>query len=267
MHLVEPAIIPSTTIAPTSTFTATHTVTPTAEPTLTPTPFEAVVNENRSSCVVSKPPSGYGEWFEKYCDAGGIPILASKYVSDTAVQQAYYIVTNLFAPIPDAKQVLAKQGVKFIIYDLDHETILDIPSTRLFNFTMEAWGVFIHQNNFTISLEDDLLCGYGLKSNVAIHELAHALDFNVLESDPDWTKALVYSYGNSKNHNLWSHAYAMTNKYEYWAEAVTAYFGVYWDPANDNQKMDREEFANYDPKLFALVDKTFHGFEWEPTCP
>lgn len=144
---------------------------------------------------------------------------------------------------------------------------MDIPSTRLFDFTIEAWGVFIHENNFTISLETDLLCRHGLKNLVAIHELAHALEFLALESDEDWMKARIVAYGNSKNHDVWSHSYAMTNQYEYWAEAVTAYFGVYWDPANDNERMDREEFKTYDPKLFALVEQTFRGFEWEPTCP
>ena len=59
----------------------------------------------------------------------------------------------------------------------------------------------------------------------------------------------------------------MTNKTEYWAEGATAYFNVYWDPASANERVDREELATYDPILFELLDQTFHGFEWTPTCP
>jgi hypothetical protein len=259
--------IPTETNTATPAETATPTTSETPEPTLTPTPFVAVISEDRSPCIVSAPPTGYGEWFTKYCDAGGIPILASKYVSDIAVQQAYYVATNFFAPIPDHRQTLADAGVKFIIYDLDHETILDIPSTRLFDFTIEASGVYIPENNFTVSFENDLLCMYGLKNLVAIHELAHALELVALQDDEDWMQARISAYGNSKNHDVWTHSYAMTNPAEYWAEAVTAYFGVYWDPGNANERIDREEFETYDPKLFALVEQTFRGFVWEPTCP
>jgi len=239
----------------------------TPEATMTSTPFEAVVNEDRGGCVVSAPPSGYGDWFAKYCDAGGIPVLASKNVSDIAVQQAYYVVMNFFAAIPEHKEKLVAAGVQFILYDLDHETIADIPSTRLFNFTEEAAGVFISENYQTISFENDLLCYYGLDSSVAIHELAHALDFASLQYSQDWLQARNVAFGKAKNHNLWTGTYAMTNNYEFWAEVVSAYFGVYSDPYGKLGAMDRQEFAAYDPVTFALVSEIFHGFEWRPTCP
>jgi hypothetical protein len=75
------------------------------------------VNENRAACVVTTPPEEYrfDPFYKKYCRAGGIPIISSGEVDDRALQQAYYLITNLLAPIPEIKAELVDRGAYFAI--------------------------------------------------------------------------------------------------------------------------------------------------------
>ena len=68
-------------------------------------------NEDRSGCQISTPPDDLklNDFYSKYCDAIGIPILASDHLEDRALQQAYYIINNILAPIPEVRQRLVSR--------------------------------------------------------------------------------------------------------------------------------------------------------------
>ena len=67
----------------------------------------------RSGCVVRSVPDefSFDPFYEKYCDAEGIPIISSAEVDDLALQEAYYIVMNMLLLIPDMHEELVAKGV------------------------------------------------------------------------------------------------------------------------------------------------------------
>jgi hypothetical protein len=84
--------------------------------------------EVRSGCVVGPVPEGFpfDPFYEKYCDAGGIPIISSGNVSDLALQQAYYIITNMLASIPEVRGELVANGAYFGVIGA-HERTTSLP--------------------------------------------------------------------------------------------------------------------------------------------
>ncbi len=100
--------------------------------------------------------------------------------------------------------------------------------------------------------------------NFALHELAHAYHNRFLPdsfSNPDIKKAFEKAkasgkydrierwHGNGKP-NTFEKSYAMTNPMEYFAECTEAFF-----TRNDFYPFNREELSQYDPEMFALLEK------------
>lgn len=102
--------------------------------------------------------------------------------------------------------------------------------------------------------------------NFALHELAHAYHFLVLQDGFDnadikaaYQRAKAsgkyarversFGEGNGKP-NTFERAYAMTNPMEYFAETTEAYF-----TRNDFFPFTREELKQHDPAMFALLEK------------
>jgi hypothetical protein len=77
--------------------------------------ISALVDEDRTGCVVSSIPDelSFDPFYEKYCDADGIPIISSNEVDSMALQQAYYIVKNMLVAVPDIRQELVSNGAYF----------------------------------------------------------------------------------------------------------------------------------------------------------
>lgn len=80
-------------------------------------------HEDRSGCVIGPVPGelGLDSYYEKYCDAEGIPIVSSGRVEDRALQQAYYLITNILAPVPEVREELVHQGAYFAVLGITEE--------------------------------------------------------------------------------------------------------------------------------------------------
>lgn len=95
-----------------------------------------------------------------------------------------------------------------------------------------------------------------------LHELSHAYHHRYLDWDNTGEVAAVYNAARaSGKYNAVRRytstgpimqAYAMANKYEYFAEITEAYFG-----ANDFQPFNRAELKTFDPKGYALMVKVW----------
>ena len=110
-------------------------------------------------CVLSHPPiyKNYDLWYVKYCNAAGLPILASKNVSDVAMKQAYYVIMTMFEKTPQYRQNLINSSAILVIYNDDEESIESIPSLTVYG----ERGSYDYTNRMIVTWEDDLLCNNG----------------------------------------------------------------------------------------------------------
>jgi hypothetical protein len=249
-------------------------------PVIIPQPIDVVPNEDRSGCVISKPPTEYGfdSFYEKYCDMDGIPIISSAAVDDLALQQTYYIVNNLLAAIPYVRDEFLDLGVYFaIIGRFENQTTLP----EYAHLDSEYWdnrarGLGASGNDRVSSVgEENLLClsmdRYQGES-IAVHEFAHTIHLLGLRKTMfGFDSRLRLLYYLAKIEGLWAETYAGSNTKEYWAEGLQSYFGTNLQRQTPdgihNWVNTPEELAKYDPRLYKFIDAIFGGFNWTPTCP
>ena len=247
-------------------------------PTLEPNLVIPVPIVGHHGCVVSTPPTNLNldPFYAKYCDAGGIPIVASASVPDEALGHAWNIIMNLLAARPDLHAALVEHGQYFGVMGAD-EVTTDMPEYRhLKNDPVTDWDQRARGLGgipFSSGAEENLLC-YGndryLGESIALHEFAHTIDGGFDFIDPQFDKYLALTYASAMEKDLWKNTYAATNQDEYWAEGVQDYFNTNLSasPANGihNEINTRKELSEYDPELWALINYIFRGFDWSPDC-
>lgn len=237
--------------------------------------------EDRSGCAVRGVPDEYSfdPFYEKYCDANGIPIISSGEVDNLALQQASYIVMNMLAAVPNIRQELVSHGVYFAVIG-KKERLTSLPEYAHMDskyWDQRARGLGGGQYfPITSSAEENLLClhsdhrYYG--ESIAVHEFAHTISLIGMGDEfDDLLKEFSRIYGSAIKQGLWKNTYAGSNIQEYWAEGVQSYFNAnaqsFFGDGVHNYVNTREELAEYDPALFAFIAKIFNNFEWTPICP
>ena len=238
--------------------------------------------EDRSGCLVTSPPADLGldNFYRKYCSAQGIPIVASSEVDDLALQQAYYLINNILAPIPEIRNRLVEDGHYIAIIGKDQEqtTLPEYAHMDSSYWDARARGLGGGNNNPVTSCgEENLLClGRGsdryFGENILIHEFSHTIHLGGQGSSySEFNNQLSHLYYQAREKGLWENTYAMTNREEYWAEGVQSYFNSNQSrplPDGVHNKIDtREELADYDPDLYKFIAGFFDYFAWEPSCP
>lgn len=239
-------------------------------------------DEDQNGCAVGAPlpELGFDPFYSKYCSAQGISIVASQEVDDLALQQAYYIINNMLAPLPSVRERLAAEGhyIAIIGRDQMQTTLLEYAHMDSSYWDARArglgagWGVLV-----TSCGEENLLCldrrqDRYFGENILIHEFSHTihlsglgLSYNVFNSQ------LSHLYYTARKQDLWEDTYAITNPEEYWAEGVQDYFNSnlssYFPDGVHNRIDTREELAEYNPELYEFIAAFFDYFVWEPTCP
>jgi len=96
-----------------------------------------------------------------------------------------------------------------------------------------------------------------------LHELSHAFHDKVLGDNNEAVRQAFDnavasgSYVNVEHATgVTERAYALSDKYEYFAEISEAYFGF-----NDFQPFDREELKVFDPSGYALAERLWYGMQ------
>jgi alpha-glucosidase len=206
-------------------------------------------------------------FYEKYTDAGGLPILSSKKVSDEALLEARQLILQMLSKREDVLQAIVKSKCRFVVM-APNEMTTDVPEQRNMKpkdyWDKRARGL---GGRITSCGEENLL---NLKSdryrkeNILIHEFAHCIhNYGLRKLDPKFDSRLRATFERAKNQGLWKDTYALTNHGEYWAEAVQSYFDCNAPPGGvHNDVNTREKLAKYDPDLFALIDESFRQNEW-----
>lgn len=238
----------------------------------------------KSRCIVGAVPGGINAdpFYTQYCDAQGLPILASAEVSEVAMQAAWTIITQMLSQRPDILQSLSENNTRFGVIGRNQVTT-DLPEYRDLNslFPETDWDTRTRGLGATrfkplsSAAEENLLCEAEDRyrgESIAVHEFAHTIQNLALEQlDASFRTQIQNLYTAAKNQGLWANTYAISNAEEYWAEAVQSYFdaNLEADPGDGihNFVNTRAELQAYDPNLYALIDEVFQGVSWRYFCP
>ena len=204
-------------------------------------------------------------FYQKYTDYKGYPILSSAKVSDAALLEARYLISQMLADREDLLQAIIKGKCRFTVM-APTEMTTDVPEQRHLkndkktNWDLRARGL---GGRITSCGEENLLNLKGdrySKENILIHEFAHCIhNFGLRSVEPKFDPTLRAIYKRSTEKGLWKDTYAATNSGEFWAEGVQSYFDCN-NPPNKGVHNDintRERLKKYDPEFFDLIDGVF----------
>lgn len=207
-------------------------------------------------------------WYEKYVDAGGIPVMGSANVSDKALVKARANVLSLLGPAPSALVAeLRRQKCRVVIIGLD-ETVRNIPeyAAAFHDKNMDArfWGGFGATEFLPITsgTERNILENHN-GENVFVHEFAHTIgQMGFPNIDRAFATELNSAWTSASNRKLWANTYAGSDIKEYWAEGLQSYFDVNREGPPDgdgvhNYNNTRIELEEHDPALYRLIRRIY----------
>ncbi len=210
-------------------------------------------------------------FYQKYLNAGGLPVVSSARVHDAALREAAWIVDRMLAGRDDIRQALARNRVRLVVM-AHNEYTTDVPEhsklkpkdywdrrARGLGPSPDAPAVSCGEENL-LSFPDD----HYAAENILIHEFAHAIHQMGLNTvDPGFEKQLHQAFGRAMGLGRWKGAYAATNPAEYWAEGVQCWFGNNREnDASHNHVNTRAELEEHDPELAALCRAVFGERAW-----
>jgi hypothetical protein len=201
------------------------------------------------------------EFYKKYLDVNGIPVVAAGVVADEALVRTHEIVSHMLAGRPDVVEAMKDRDMYLIIIGKD-QLYTDMPEYRnarnpeYLNERVRGTG-----GNPTSFGEENLLSmpidRYDDES-IGVHEFCHTIDGALRSIDPDWSERRNAAYENALDKGLYKNAYAGSNPGEYWAEIGQAYFDCNrvnnW---NHGPVGTREQLEAYDPEGYELCRSIF----------
>lgn len=219
-------------------------------------------------------------FYQKYVDAGGIPVLASTKVPDIALLVVRDIINTMLAARSDLRaSMIARNWRTGVIAEV--EMTMDIPEYASMKRpgappdepVMQADRDY-HANrsrglggNPTTGAEENVL-GYPdtryYGEHIFVHEFAHAIHSAIRDVDPGMSQEIRDAYAAAMAAGRYEHEdgrrhYATTNASEYWAEGVQWwFFSNYGECFAGGVKVESpEEFEAYDPVLGDLIGRVF----------
>jgi dipeptidyl aminopeptidase/acylaminoacyl peptidase len=201
------------------------------------------------------------QFYKKYIDVEGLPVVAAEVVADQALLRAHDIVKHMLAGRRDVLESMVNNGMYLIVIGKD-QVYTDMPEYRNHpnpayqNERVRGTGgkptSFGEENLLSLPLDryDD--------ESIAVHEFSHTIDGALRSIDPAWTERRNAVFDVAGRQGLYQNAYASSNPGEYWAEICQAYFDCNrvnnW---NHGPVGTREQLKVYDPAGYELVKNTF----------
>ncbi|MEM9613766.1 MAG: hypothetical protein AAGA59_12585 [Actinomycetota bacterium] len=234
-------------------------------------------------CEVGPVPAvaGLDPFYVQGCDLAGFWVVAGEGVDPEAVTQAAALADAFLGPDPVLARAVLDSGVRLGVIGATQQ-VTDMPEYRdlpeVFpdvDWNARARGLGSTAARPLVSAgEENLLCLDGDRyrgEDILLHEFAHTLHLQGLAIvDPDFDDDLLAAYTAAMAEGIWVDTYASTNPEEYWAEGVQSYFernlsAVVADGIHGPIDT-RQELADADPALFALIDERFASVRLPPTC-
>jgi len=245
-----------------------------------PAAFFSIMTANAASLVetpkvTSVPESLHcHDFYKKYVDADGIPVISSERVRDEALLTAREIIVKMLSKRADVQKALVDKGARIMIVG-ENEGVCDLPEYEGMCNTPEArkfWNW--RARGFGGSPESDYSCSCGEENilglagdryegeNILVHEFAHMYQIaGIPNAVPGFNDRLEALYQKNKDKGLWSNTYAMDNKEEYFAETVQSFYNTNRSSEQTNGvhgPIDtREELKRYDPEMYKLLTEFF----------
>ena len=220
-------------------------------------------------------------FYQKYVDAGGIPVLASTKVPDIALLVVRDIINTMLAARSDLRASMIERNWRTGVI-AEVEMTMDIPEYSRMKRpgaprdepVMQADRDY-HANrsrglggNPTTGAEENILGYPGTRyfgEHIFVHEFAHAIHSAIRDVDPGMDREISDAYDAAMAANKYQYDdgrrhYATTNRNEYWAEGVQWWFFSNYGEcfAGDVKVESPEEFEAYDPALFELIGRVFN---------
>jgi hypothetical protein len=202
------------------------------------------------------------QFYKKYIDIKGMPVVAATEVSDLALQRTYEIVTHILAGRPDVLKAMVDRGMYLVIIGKD-QVYTDLPENRnapnpdYLNERVRGTGGFPtsfgEENLLSLPIDryDD--------ESIAVHEFCHTIDSTLRRIDSTWRDRKQAAYQNAVEKGLYKDTYAIGNSAEYFAEIAQSYFDCNrinnW---NHGPIGKREQLKIYDPEGYELVRSAFN---------
>ena len=242
----------------------------------------AVPTGGDSSVISSVPASfHFNDFYKKYINAGGIPVISSEKVPDAALLEAKKIIGQMLANVPEIIPKLqvynvrvAIMGVNELPTDIPEHSDLntEFPGTN-WNTRGRGYGATVERPATTCA-EENLLCYTNDRykgENILVHEFAHTIhQLGLHFLYPGFDEQLACIYDIAIERGLWKNTYAISNVKEYWAEGVQDWFNVNVKsvPANGihNEISTRQQLKDYDPDLYDLISLYFSDTNEKVGC-
>jgi alpha-glucosidase len=241
-------------------------------------------------CVTAPPPSlKCDPFYTKYVYCRGLPILASKRVSDKALLEANYLVRRMFCYRHDILKAMIDSGMRLVVIGRN-ERMADIPEYKRIGpkerLDGQARGLDYTADRGIVSIGEENLLNLPRDSHagecVLIARMAHAMhvivghrpidpDFDKREKqqyelrvkriDKEFNERLEQLYANALAKGLWKNTPAARGREPYWVEGVLSWFdgnreSIRTDGAR-NSALTHETLERYDPDLARFVAEVF----------
>ena len=225
-------------------------------------------------CVVTTPPDSLhlNPFYKKYVDVNGIPLISSHRVPDSAFVAAHRTLYAMTSMLPEAVlDSMVNRGTRVAIM-ARYEGTTDIPehsdlaNDTTLNWDLRARGLGGDLNLPLTSCAEENVLAYQIDKyhaeDILIHEFAHSIHLiGLMLAVKDFDPRLKQCYENAKMRGILDATYRVTDKEEYFAEAVQDWFNVNAEMDHADGKHNwcntREELEEYDPDLYNLLAEYF----------
>lgn len=242
--------------------------------------------------VITSPPDSldFDPFYRKYTDAGGIPIISTEKVPNTALLVARDIVHFMLMKRMDIREELQKKGARVLIM-AETEMETDLPERsdwkkpektdrRLTDGERENydkpggigsmtdkqyWNQRARGMGGTVtSCAEENLLGYPdtryYGENILVHEFSHNIMGAMRTADPALFAEIRPAYESAKSRGLYVGEYAINTVAEYWAEGTQWWFWSNYEFYDgDTRVQSPEDLKEYDPALYKLFEKVYAG--------
>lgn len=250
-----------------------------------------------AAALIGKPPLKLmlDPFYEKYCDAMGIPVIASGKVSDLAILIARDIIIHMLSERPDIRRALITEGQKVGIIGKDQQ-MSDIPEyknlkkpelgdRRLTPGEIANYEKIRQQTDaeywnrrarglggvYTTCGEENLLGIPGTRyfgEQILVHEFAHAIHRAIRTADPQLAADIEKGYSDAMALGLLKGQYGSNNSGEYWSEGTQFWFWSNYEYKDGDKKVySPAELRSYDPGLYELLGRVYPTSHHIPMDP
>lgn len=209
-------------------------------------------------------------YYRKYLDANGMPIVASRFVADSALVQAKKIIVAMLEKIPEAQEHMLAAHFRVGIIG-NNENVTDMPEYRImpkmwpqtdWDARGRGYGATWMIPLMSCGEENIIMINHReryRRESIMVHEFAHNVEFGLRRYHTEFCQALDAAFKHAVDNNLWCDkrgrpTYSRDNVSEYFAEGVQAWFDtcrmIVDIDGEDTMLKYREQLKAYDPMLY-----------------